>query len=235
MLPSYGDPADHPELIDINYGTPLDVAPGDIYHCNGIAYDEARDLIFLSCNNYSEVWVIDHSTTKAEAASHAGGNYGKGGDLVYRFGNPLAWGNSVAPRRFWTQHDPNFIAAGLPGEGNMMIFMNGLQDEQSVVFELALPATFEMQSNSDTEPTVVWSWTDDAFYGDHLGGARRLPNGNTLIAEGDYGYWEVTSEGQVVWKYNYEGVGIEEVPGAAVWRGYGIEKDDPALAHLGLE
>jgi hypothetical protein len=235
MLPNYGDPAQHPELIDINYGTPLDPAPGDIYHCNGIAYDAARDLIFLSCNNYSEVWVVDHSTTTAEAASHAGGARGKGGDLVYRFGNPRAWGNVAASRRFWTQHHPNFIAPGRPGAGNLLIFMNGLEDQRSIVYELALPAVLDHEPYDDNEPTVVWSWSHEDFYGNHLGGAQRLPNGNTLIAEGDFGYWEVTRTGQVVWKYDYEGTGIDEVPGAAVWRGYGIELDDPALAHLDLK
>lgn len=230
---NYGDPAQHPELIDLNYGPALDFQAGDVFHANGIAYDAQRDLVFLSVNNYSEVWVIDHGTTTAEAA-------GAAGDLVYRFGNPQAWRNTAGQRLFWTQHHPNFIAEGLSGAGHLLIFMNGFPyhgrtTEQSVVFELILPAMLTQEPGVGNEPLVFWSWTHDDLYGHHLGGAQRLPGGNTLIAEGDYGYWEVTAAGQVVWKYDYEGEGIAEVPGAAVWRGYGIEKDDPALDALGLE
>jgi len=57
-------------------------------HANGIFYDPATDLIYMSVNFYSEVWVIDHSTTTAEAAGNQGGQFNRGGDLVYRFGNP---------------------------------------------------------------------------------------------------------------------------------------------------
>jgi hypothetical protein len=101
-----------------------------------------------------------------------------------------------------------------------------------VVYELILPAELTMAPGVDNEPAVAWSWTHDDFYGHHLGSAQRLPNGNTLITEGDYGFWEVTATGEVAWKYDYEGEGIDEVPGAAVWRGYHVEKDDPALSFL---
>lgn len=230
---SYGDPAQHPGRIDPNYGLVLDFQAGDVFHANGIAYDAQRDLIFLSVNNVSEVWVIDHATTTEEAA-------GPAGDLVYRFGNPEAWRNTAATRLFWTQHHPNFVAPGLPGESHLMIFMNGRAiqgrtTDQSVVYELVLPPDLTQQPGVANEPAVFWSWTDPDLFGGHLGSAQRLPGGNTLIAEGDYGFWEVTAAGEVAWKYRYEGEGIVEVPGAAIWRGYSIEKDDPALTHLGVE
>jgi hypothetical protein len=37
------------------------------------------------------LWVIDHQTTTAQAASHTGGRYNKGGDLLYRWGNPQTY------------------------------------------------------------------------------------------------------------------------------------------------
>ena len=68
-------------------------------HANGLDYDEANDVIYLSVYYYDEVWVIDHSTTTSEAQSSAGGNYNKGGDLIYRFGNPNTY-NSLGNKIF---------------------------------------------------------------------------------------------------------------------------------------
>ena len=58
---------------------------------NSVDYNEAFDQIILSSHNFNEIWVIDHSTTTAQAASHSGGNSGMGGDLLYRWGNPRAY------------------------------------------------------------------------------------------------------------------------------------------------
>ncbi|MGB5385042.1 MAG: hypothetical protein WBN19_14385 [Lutimonas sp.] len=56
----------------------------------------------------------------------------------------------------------------------------------------------------------------------------RLKNGNTLICEGDFGYWEVTPNGEVAWKYN--GLGD-----TSFWRGYAYAKDSEEIKALGLD
>src|SRR5262249_49444459 len=117
---NHGDVAAHPGRIDINYGDSLiaplvatkdglaklrslgyigSPAPGkkqepinpDWTHINSVAYNADLDQIMLSVHAFSEIWIIDHSTNTAQAAAHSGGRYGKGGDLLYRWGNPRAY------------------------------------------------------------------------------------------------------------------------------------------------
>lgn len=215
---NYGVVADNPQLIDLNY---VPAADGNIMHINGLSYDPVNDLIFLSVNFYSEVWVVDHSTTSELAADHSGGNFGRGGDLVYRFGNPSAYDDFESQRLFINNHFPNLLEPG-----KMLIFTNGGELEQSTVYELGLPSELSLNSipNLDS-PEILWSFTNPELYSPKVSGAVRLPNGNTLITEGDFGIWEVTTEGEVVWKF--ESVGF-------FWRAYHYSKDDPAIIALNL-
>lgn len=223
---NYGIISDHPERIDINYvpksGASVEIK-GDIMHANGIAYDEVNDVILLSVNFYSEVWAIDHSTTTETAAGHSGGNYGKGGDLVYRFGNPEAYQNSAGTRMFHNNHFPNLLKG--EDQGKLFIFSNGNGIGQSTVFELELPSVYDLQANTNNELKVTWSFTDPDLYSAKVSGAVPLPNGNILITEGDFGFWEVTREKEVVWKFNAVGF---------FWRGYSYAKNAPEIMALDL-
>ena len=222
-LPSYGVVAENPNKINFNYNLPDD---GDVTHANGIDYDPVKDVIFVSVNALSEVWVVDHSTSTLEAMQSTGGSYGKGGDLIYRFGNPEVYNNAQGERRFFNNHYPNFLQNDEIGAGNLLIYNNGTNLEQSTAYELAMPADYKLVANADNEPEVVWSFTDpDMFYG-KLSGVTRLSNGNTMICEGDYGYWEVTTAGEVVWKYNGKQ--------PTYWRGYSYDLEDEAVLNLGL-
>ena len=220
MAQNFGSIPDNPHLVDINY---VEDEKGDITHANGIAYDPIGDVIFLSVNFYNEVWVIDHSTSSEEAASNSGGNHNKGGDLLYRFGNPSAYQNNMGTQLFDRNHFPNLLDG--QDRGNMLIFANGATSEQSTVYELRIPQTFTLEPNTDNEPEVVWSFTDEDLFARRVSGAVRLPNGNTLITEGDYGIWEVTSSGDVVWQFNAEGF---------FWRTYNYDLDSPGIQALDL-
>ncbi|SNZ01575.1 aryl-sulfate sulfotransferase [Flagellimonas pacifica] len=217
---NYGIISDNPQKININY---VSNEAGDIMHGNGIAYDPVKDVIFLSINFYSEIWVIDHSTTSAQASSSTGGNYGKGGDLIYRFGNPSAYDNPSGERLFYNNHYPNLLKGN--DLGKILVFSNGGDLNQSTVYELQLPENYSLQTNQDNEPKVVWSFTDPELYSPKVSGAVRLPNGNTMITEGDFGIWEVTPEGDVVWKYSNPGF---------YWRAYHYDKTSGALKNLNL-
>ncbi|WP_046757153.1 aryl-sulfate sulfotransferase [Kordia jejudonensis] len=222
--PNYGIVSQNPHLIHVNYTLQ---ANGDIMHANGFDYDEAKDVIYLSVNFYGEVWVIDHSTTTAEAASNSGGNYGKGGDLLYRFGNPLAYGNTFGEVRSDSNHYPNLLKNGVPGEGNILLYMNGKTTGASKILELEMPQNFSLTPDTDNEPNLVWSYAHPDLFSSKISGAVRLKNGNTLICEGDFGFWEVTPDQEIVWRYNGG-------DGAGFWRCYNYNSDDPAISNLGL-
>jgi hypothetical protein len=146
-----------------------------------------------------------HSTTTAEAASHKSGKYGKGGDLLYRWGNPRAYrAGTVKDQKLFGQHDSHWIDKGLPGEGHVLIFNNGMRrtgGAHSTVDEIVLPVDAKGhyqytpgKAFGPDKPT--WSYaapkrTD--FYAPFISGAQRLPNGNTLICSGTNGtIFEVT-------------------------------------------
>ena len=196
---NYGSIASNYTKIDVNY---VNKDNGDIMHANALAYDAQRDLIYMSVNFYSEVWVIDHNTTTTTAQ-------GVAGDLLYRFGNPGSYAGE-GDRLFDNNHHPNFVKSTF-GLGNMLVYSNGTSTQQSVVYELALPNSFSA-SNGFVLPEVVWSYSHPDLYFNLISGAVRLPNGNTLICAGDYGYWEVTPEKEIVWKY--------DGGGQRFWRGY---------------
>ncbi|WP_411031128.1 aryl-sulfate sulfotransferase [Spongiimicrobium sp. 3-5] len=222
---NFGVVADNPQLIDLNH---VDIDDGDIMHANGFSYDEINDIIYLSVNFFSEVWVIDHSTTTEEAKTSSGGNFGKGGDLLYRFGNPSAYDNNMGERLFFNNHFPNLLKGSVSGAGNILIFVNRMNDtDQSAVYELKMPTTFDLQPNTNNEPEIVWSFTNEELYSPKVSGAVRLKNGNTLITQGTGdpggGFWEVTSDGEVVWRFT--GVGF-------FWRGYNYDKNAPEVLAL---
>jgi hypothetical protein len=240
---NYGDVAAHPEMIDVNYvgnnlgamtASPDDLAklravgyigaggqyqrpvPGTPVwlHTNSVAYNADLDQIMLSVYEFSEIWIVDHSTTTDEAAAHEGGRYGKGGDLLYRWGNPRTYrAGTVKDQKLFAQHNAHWIPSGLPGEGHVLIFNNGvgrLGGAYSSVDEIVLPVDdaghyADSAAKSFGPDKPVWNYAAPKradFYAAVMSGAQRLPNGNTLICSGPDGFiFEVTADGEIVWKY----------------------------------
>jgi len=207
---NYGVVRDHPELIDLNYGVGAERTPGSFIHFNAVDYNAELDQIIASPRIYSEAWVIDHSTTTEQAAGHTGGTYGKGGDLLYRWGNPAAYRRPNSQyHQLMYQHDVSWIPDSLPGGGHMMCFSNGDPSRPwSEAVEWAPPmdslGLYQADADSTWGPQVPhWTYRDTVeFYSSHISGCQRLPNGNTLICEGRWGtFLEVTPDSEVVWKY----------------------------------
>ncbi len=207
---NYGEVAAHPELIAAG-STDNRGIPAFWNHMNSIDYNPERDEIMLSVRGNSELWVIDHSTTTEEAAGHSGGTGGRGGDLLYRWGNPQMYeAGSSRDQMLFQQHDTQWIASGLPGEGNILVFNNGLGRNYSSVDELVPPldnaGEYHLEAGQAYGPReLAWTYTAPVpsdLYSEAISGAQRLPNGNTLICDGVHGvFTEVTTGGEIVWRY----------------------------------
>ncbi len=222
---NYGVVSQHPELIDVDGdGKQL---PSFWNHANSVNYHAGFDQIMISARNNSEVWIIDHSTTTAQAAGHTGGKRGKGGDLLYRWGNPVCYGmGTSANQKLFQQHDAQWVPPGYPGAGNIMVFNNGLGRNYSTADEFTPP----VDSSGVYSRTAGLTWTFAAtpptdLFAEAISGVQRLPNGNTLIDDGIHGtFLEVTSAGAIVWKY------VNPVVGTGPLAQFATIPDDPARA-----
>ena len=206
---NYGVVANHPELVDVN--GPGNKIPQFWNHMNTISYNPDLDQIMMSARGNSEAWVIDHKTATTLAAGHTGGRYGKGGDLLYRWGNPQEYKiGTAANQMLFQQHDTEWIPTGRPGAGHILIFNNGIGRNYSTIDEITPPVdaagNYSRTAGAAFGPAAL-TWTYKAptpadFYSAEISGAQRLPNGNTLICEGLKGtLFEVTTTGTMVWRY----------------------------------
>jgi hypothetical protein len=209
----------------------------DWTHVNAVAYNPQLDQIMICPRRFHEFWIIDHSTTKAEAAGHMGGKSGKGGDLLYRWGNPRAYrAGTQADQQLFAQHDAHWIPDGLPGAGHVLIFNNGggrPGGNFSSVDEIVLPVDSEGKYAHKTGTRFgpekpVWSYAapkKSEFFAAMMSGAQRLPNGNTLVSTGFGGtIFEVKASSETVWKFitpNDSSLGMSGPGGGKGFGGFG--------------
>ncbi|MFZ4706917.1 MAG: SUMF1/EgtB/PvdO family nonheme iron enzyme [Bacteroidales bacterium] len=208
---NYGVVSAHPELVDADGDHRI--LPLFWNHMNSIDYNPEFDQIAMSVRGNSEVWIVDHSTTTSQSASHAGGIRGKGGDLLYRWGNPLTYGKgTVNDEKYFEQHDVEWVKPNRPGAGNLTCYNNGIGRTplHSTVDEIIPPVdasgNYSLTTGAAYGPTgFTWSYAaspPEALYSENISGAQRQPNGNTIICEGGHGdFTEVTSTGDLVWRY----------------------------------
>jgi|GEM_PF-202479 len=210
---NFGDVSANPQLLDVNY---LGFSGGGTnwIHVNSIQYNEKLDQIVLSARQLNEFYIIDHSTTTAEAAGNSGGLRGKGGDFLYRWGNPQAYQRgSINQQRLFGQHFPHWIPDNYPDGGKIIVYNNGSgrQPFFSSVDIINPPTTSEgeyivPETNAFKPDQPEYSYTDpdnrEDFFSLILSSAQRLPNGNTLICEGTNGrFFEINPNEEVVWEY----------------------------------
>jgi|GEM_PF-615266 len=213
--PNYGVIADHPERLDINVSTNTSGGgPGggggasDWFHFNGLDYNEDLDQIVTTSRFLSELFIIDHSTTTAEAETSTGGNSGMGGDFLYRWGNPDNYGQVFGVQHFPAAvHDSRWIPDdGRPNAGFVQVFNNFGNNGSSTVDAIELPRvgfnyTFPTGTSSGYLPGAP-TWRHNCLSNANGQSASdRLSNGNTFVALSNGYMYEVDSLNNVVWQY----------------------------------
>jgi len=91
-------------------------------------------------------------------------------------------------------HDPTLL-----DNGNILVFDNGSHRR------LAHQNYSRAVEVNPSTGKIEWEYRDEPaanFYSSFISGCQRLPNGNTLICEGQTGrIFEVTTDGEIVWEF----------------------------------
>jgi outer membrane protein assembly factor BamB len=178
---------DHLDLNLFSPLTPLD----DWLHANSIAplpenkwFDAGDERfrpgnIILNARNINMMYIIDKQT----------------GDVVWEGTHHYKGGMAHS-------HEPEMIEKGLPGAGNIILFDNSLfprhrtHTGQTFIIEMN-PVTMEIVWKYETE-----GYANLKFFSKTMGTQKRLPNGNTYIAEDNTGrLFQVKPDGAIVWEY----------------------------------
>jgi len=180
---NYGIISENPQLFNINAYNSL----GDFTHLNCVDFNAELNQIVFSSRALNEVFIIDHSTTTEEAKSHIGGIYGKGGDFLYRWGNPINYNRGdLLNQKLHAPHAVNWINSDYPGGGNILLFDNEYDVSISAIIEFQPPilsnGLYSLDANEPFEPNeYTWINHSSNYYSLSHSGAFRMPNGNTLI------------------------------------------------------
>ncbi len=213
--------ADNPQLVDVNFGR--DDGHPDWMHSNALDYNADLGQIMMSVPYFNELWIIDQTTTTEQAADHFGGMGNVGGDLMYRWGNPITYdlGDSMDQKLFF-QHDTHwiddFLDASHPMYGKIGVFNNRVGEDFSTaniitppwdMYEWKYLAGANASLPDDFDETITHPIPSKMF-SSGLSSIQVLPNGNRLLTDGRHGYsFELTPDDEIVWEYITPRKGME--------------------------
>jgi len=193
----------NPQLLNINYLNPTNNDKSDRWHMNGVDYNPALDQIVVSMHFMNSVFVIDHSTTTAQAAGHTGGNSGKGGDFMYRWGNSNSYGITETAK-FNVIHDAHWISSD---NANYPSYLCGYNNKGGTGGKTAITIwnppcngdNYTLVSESAYAPTDYAYQFTSTFSANNEGNSQQLPNGNMLINNAFGAVYEINSAGTQLW------------------------------------
>jgi hypothetical protein len=194
----------NPQLMNINYAGSGSLP--DRYHMNGIDYNPDLDQIVFSMHFMNSVFVIDHSTTTAEAAGHTGGNSGKGGDFLYRWGNPASYG-ATGTTIFNVVHDAHWVPSDHPSYPNYLCGFNNNNSSNPPSnmskVEIWNPPyngyNYNLTLGQAYAPASYAYEYTAAFASSNEGQSQQLPNGNMIVTNSFGSIYEVNSAGSTLW------------------------------------
>ena len=176
--------------LDLNRWSPA-TPEGDWLHVNSMApipenkwYDAGDERfkpgnILLNARNINTMYIIDKNSKQVVWE----GTHNYNGGMSH-------------------SHEPEMIEKGRPGAGNIILFDNGLfttnrvHTGQTYIVELN-PVTWDVVWVYETE-----GYANIKFFSKTMGSQKRLPNGNTFIAEDNTGrLFQVKPDKSIVWEY----------------------------------
>ncbi|WP_353980264.1 aryl-sulfate sulfotransferase [Salinicola endophyticus] len=185
--------SEDPDFLHLNTAVPL--GPNRWHDAGDERF--APDNILVNSRNANVMFIVDRQS----------------GEIVWRIGPdlPALKLNGKLGRpvdQTVGAHDVHIIPEGLPGAGNLLIFDN----QGNAGFPPSKQGFFSSSRVIEVNPSsgkIVWQYTGSmsgispyTFYSSFISSARRLPNGNTLIDEGQDGrLFQVTPSGEIVWEY----------------------------------
>ncbi len=176
-----------PHQFDINYILPEKLGGNytsfDWSHFNTVEYIPEKEMVLLNSRNFSEFYLIDYKT----------------GKMVYRWGNPSAYGQGERPswynngdQKVFGSHSATYI-----GKDQFMVFDNGSERAEGNRSSVVI---VDRKTNE-----IVWQYsttTPQSFYSFRQGAAQMLPNGNIHVTSTHSGHlFEVTEDKKIVWDY----------------------------------
>jgi hypothetical protein len=200
----FASAADHPERLDV-----VNVTTKDFAHINGIDFDSARNQIILSSHFLDEIYVIDHTTTTAEAASHTGGASGKGGDFLYRYGRTGNYSAGTAGNVNDVIHDAHLVKYG-PYKGGISFFHNKALGASASAADIIMPPRngndYTITAGSAFQPLSYTKRYDPSGYTSNMGSTEEFPNGNVMVSLALTGVVkELDSNSNILWTYSAGG------------------------------